>query len=369
MTMKQLPFLRGVHSGRLALALLCYGGLFAGCGRNDIRVYTVPKEQPSLAEAETSGPPEVHWKLPEGWEEREGDQMRLARFAVKGTNGEAADVSIIPLGEVAADKRMDLVNIFRNQIQLPPAAPSELTNTPVTVGPGTGDLYEMVSEKPVLDDKNARVLLAMLDWQNGVWLFKMSGHDDFVARQKPAFESFLKSISIEKSAAPAIGRIASTNSKRIHKPGAEDTTNPAKPVWKVPSEWQEQSPGQINLAKWIVGSDSGGSAEVTVSAFPGDVGGLLANVNRWRGQVGLGNISQSDLSSHVTPVDVPGGKAMLVDVTGSNPKNGQKARLIGAIVPREGRTWFFKLMGDEQVAEKQKSVFVRFVQTVQFPDA
>jgi len=147
-----------------------------------------------------------------------------------------------------------------------------------------------------------------------------------------------------------------------------ETTNPAKPLWKVPSEWQEQSPGQINLAKWVVGSDSGGgSAEVTVSAFPGDVGGLLANVNRWRGQVGLGNISQADLSSNVTPVDVPGGKAMLVDVTGS--KNGQKARLIGAIVPREGRTWFFKLMGDEQVAEKQKSVFVKFVQTVQFPDA
>ena len=368
MTMKQLPFLRGVHFGCFALALLCLGGFLSGCGRNDIRVYTVPKEQPSLAEAETGGQPEVHWKLPPGWEEREGDQMRLARFAVKGTNGEAADVSIIPLGEVATDKKIDLINIFRNQIQLPPATASELTNSPVAVGSGKGELYEMVSEKPVLDGKNARVLLAVLELENGVWLFKMSGHDDFVVRQRPDFESFLKSISIEKSAAPPVPRIASTNARRTPRPGAEETTNPAKPLWKVPSEWQEQSPGQINLAKWVVGSDSGGgSAEVTVSAFPGDVGGLLANVNRWRGQVGLGNISQSDLSSHVTPVDVPGGKAMLVDVTGS--KNGQKARLIGAIVPREGRTWFFKLMGDEQVAEKQKSVFVKFVQTVQFPDA
>src|SRR2546423_3018355 len=264
MTMKQLPFLRGVYFGCFALALLCLGGVLSGCGRNDIRVYTVPKEQPSLAEAETGGQPEVHWKLPESWEEREGDQMRLARFAVKGTNGEAADVSIIPLGEVAADKRMDLINIFRSQIQLPPVAASELTNSPVAVGPGTAELYEMVSEKPVLDDKNARVLLAMLDWQNGVWLFKMSGHDDFVARQKPAFESFLKSISIEKSAAPAIGRIASTNAKQTRKPGGEETTNPAKPVWKVPAEWQEQSPGQMLLAKWVVEGDSGGSAEGTV---------------------------------------------------------------------------------------------------------
>ena len=365
--MKQLPFLHGVHTRRLVLALLCLGGFLTGCGRNDIRVYNVPKEQPSLADAETGGQPEVHWKLPEGWEEREGDQMRLARFAAKGTNGDAADVAIIPLGPVASENKADLVNIFRNQIQLPPASASDLTNSRVAVGPGFGELYEMVSEKPVLDDKNARVLLAVFDSENGLWLFKMSGHDDFVARQKPAFESFLKSISIEKSAGPAVPRMASTNARRTPRPG-EETANPAKPAWKVPADWQEQSPGQMLLAKWVVGGNSG-SAEVTVSAFPGDVGGLLANVNRWRGQVGLANISQSDLSNEVTSVDVPGGKAMLVDVTGSNPKNGQKARLIGAIVPREGRTWFFKLMGDEQVAEKQKSTFVKFVQTVQFPDA
>jgi hypothetical protein len=60
---------------------------------------------------------------------------------------------------------------------------------------------------------------------------------------------------------------------------------------------------------------------------------------------------------------------MLVDVTGQNPRNGQKARLIGAIIPREGRTWFFKLMGDEQVAEREKPIFVKFIKTVQFPDA
>ena len=29
-----------------------------------------------------------------------------------------------------------------------------------------------------------------------------------------------------------------------------------------------------------------GSPTVTVSMFPGDVGGVLANVNRWRGQLG-----------------------------------------------------------------------------------
>ena len=122
------------------------------------------------------------------------------------------------------------------------------------------------------------------------------------------------------------------------------------------------------LGKFSVEAD-GGKAEVTVSAFPGDVGGLLANINRWRGQVGLSEIAESDLSSNVTPLDLAGSKATLIDVSGVNPKNGQKTRLIGAIVPREGKTWFFKLSGDEQVAEKEKGAFVKFVQTIQFPDA
>ena len=31
--------------------------------------------------------------------------------------------------------------------------------------------------------------------------------------------------------------------------------------------------------------DTAGQAEVTISKFPGDVGGMIANVQRWRGQL------------------------------------------------------------------------------------
>jgi len=233
------------------------------------------------------------------------------------------------------------------------------------VGAGQGELYEMLSEQAVMDDKKGRTLVALLNANDGLWIFKMTGHADFVLQQKPEFESFLKSISIDKSAATPSRGFASTNSKRAP---AEDSEPPRKPNWKIPDGWREQPAPQMLLGKFEVQAE-GGHAEVTVSAFPGDVGGLLANVNRWRGQVGLKDLREADLGSHVAALDLGGAKATLVDMIGVNPKNGQKTRIIGAIVPHEGKTWFFKLMGDEEVAEKEKQTFVKFVQETQFPDA
>src|SRR5439155_16256842 len=139
MSMKRLP-LRSLHRECTLLAVLCLGVL-AGCGRENIRVYSVPKERPTLAEGEPGGQPHIRWKLPAGWEEREGDQMRLARFAVAGKEGDSADVSIIPLGGISAGKDQ-LLNLWREQIHLPPAEPEQLANsaTAVAIGSSNGEL-------------------------------------------------------------------------------------------------------------------------------------------------------------------------------------------------------------------------------------
>jgi hypothetical protein len=103
-----------------------------------------------------------------------------------------------------------------------------------------------------------------------------------------------------------------------------------------------------------------------VSAFPGDVGGLLANVNRWRRQVGLPPMPETDVQKEVKQLDPVPGKMMLVDITGTDPKNSQPARLVGIIVPQAGQTWFYKLMGDPNVVGTQKDVLVQFAKSVQY---
>jgi len=41
--------------------------------------------------------------------------------------------------------------------------------------------------------------------------------------------------------------------------------------------------------------------------------------------------------------------------------------MVAASVPRDGQTWFYKMMGDTQVVEQQKVGFIKFVQTVKYP--
>ena len=74
-----------------------------------------------------------------------------------------------------------------------------------------------------------------------------------------------------------------------------------KPKWQVPGQWKELPAGQMQVARFAVPDRGSAKAEVFVSVFPSDTGGSLANVNRWRRQLGLPEIQQADLTSMVSP--------------------------------------------------------------------
>ena len=139
-----------------------------------------------------------------------------------------------------------------------------------------------------------------------------------------------------------------------------------KPNWQVPAGWQEVSGGQFLVAKFNITGAEGATAVVNVSSSPGEGGGLAGNINRWRGQLGLGQLSDDDVNQLVTTIDVQGGKASLVDLSGTDARTGQPTRLVGVIVPQSSQTWFYKLMGDAKVVESQKAAFTQFVQGVKY---
>ena len=47
-------------------------------------------------------------------------------------------------------------------------------------------------------------------------------------------------------------------------------------------------------------------------------------------------------------------------------KDGLVALLFFVIAPGLSETWFYKLMGDEQIVEQQKDTFTKFIQTAKF---
>jgi len=139
---------------------------------------------------------------------------------------------------------------------------------------------------------------------------------------------------------------------------------PPEPVWHPPTNWTASTNSPMVVKSFSIAGAQGQTARVSVSAFPGDVGGTFQNVNRWRAQIGLQPLPESELASALQSIDVAGGKATLVDL--SNP-DGKFPRLAAVIVPRGTNTWFFKLTGDAPVVGQEKAAFVKFVQTVTFP--
>ncbi len=321
--------------------------LLAGCGREEIKVYRVPKEreQPRLAgePAEHSAQPHLHWKLPAGWEELPPGEMRVGNFLVKGANDAKAQVTIIPLPGTAG-RELENVNRWRGQVGLEPVTQEQLAGQaePVVIGGAASQLYDMAGTPPEQKEKT-RILASILARDGVAWFFKMTGPDALVQKEKPAFVGFLKTVSYDAGAEPPAGAAA------VPTPPTDD----GKPAWKVPADWKEQPAGQMQTAKFSVP----GKADVTVAAFPGDVGGVLANVNRWRGQLGLPPAAAADLPKLVTPLDLGGANGMLVDMT------NQDRRMVAVIVPRAGQTWFFKLLGDEPAVAKAKDSFVQFVKS------
>jgi hypothetical protein len=325
---------------------LAFTVLVAGCDQRGIRVYRVPKEPPP-------------WKLPAGWLEQEAGGMSTASFVVEGKDGKSAEISVVPFkGVVGQD--VDLVNIVRDRFGLSPLRAEELNEQVerVDVGPVKGKLFEMAAGAAGSGvGEPTRFIIATAARENTSWFFRMSGPDSFVREQKPAFVEFLKSFAfMERPASEGRARLASTNARRVPKSVAGNAPN-----WTVPDHWQEQPATAMRLGSFLVTGQGGGKADVSVTMFPGDAGGTLANINRWRTQqLSLPAVQEADLGTLLSPLALPAGQALLADMTTTN----KQTRLVAAIVPREGNTWFFKMMGDEAVVGAEKPSFIQFVQSM-----
>ncbi len=127
-----------------------------------------------------------------------------------------------------------------------------------------------------------------------------------------------------------------------------------------PEGWEPLPPDPKGV--YLLGFKAGEgdqSAEVTVTAFPGEAGGLKANVNRWRQQLGMSNVDEDQIRREAATLVIDGENAVYVDLVG--PALGARSeRILGAIVPKGGRTWFVKMKGPADVVGKQKKAFESF---------
>lgn len=372
-----------------------------GCERDDVKVYHVdtnevatatppapaapmapnaapasgmmPSTMPAgLPAPDNSGLPKLTYTVPAGWTEKAPSTMRVASFGASD-NGKSVDISVVPLAGMGGGDFAN-VNRWRGQVGLAAATDGEISQAAekVTIAGTSANIYDI---NGTASGAPTRIIGAILPRDEAVWFFKMMGDSDLTEKQKAAFTQFLGTVQFGPAAAaappammdsqlppnhPAIGDM---NPSQM--PAAPDISSAPKPTWTVPTGWQEGQLSQFLVAKYVIAGDSGAEASVNISSLAGDGGGLLPNINRWRGQLGLPPATDANTDS----LDLPDGKASVVDFTGTDARTSKPARLIGVIVPHGSQTWFYKLMGDPDLVAQQTAAFKQFVQSAKYPDA
>ncbi len=323
---------------------------------------------PGLAMPDNSGLPKLKYTLPDGWKEKALTQMRVASFDIS-ENGKTVDVSVIPLGPMSGGDTAN-VNRWRGQVGQPPLddAASKQAAEAIQVGDKPADLYDIAGTSPGSGDEE-RIIGAILHTEDSTWYFKMMGDSAMAEKNKPAFIAFLKSVQFQSSAAPTTMDMSQLPASHPAIPGmAPATATGDKPSWSVPSDWKEGELTQFLLAKYVIQGSGDASAAVNVSQLDRDGGGLLANLNRWRSQIGQPPTTDDD-AAKLPSIDASGAKGVLADYTGTDPATGKPVRLVGVVLPMNGQTWFYKLMGDPNLVAQQKDAFMAFVQSAKYPAA
>jgi hypothetical protein len=324
-----------------------------GCSREQISVYTAPKDSATPEVAQDDGQnapadsaahprPQVGWKLPPGWTETGPDSVSLENFSVRGPDAKEARISLTELPNLSG-KEVLLVNMWRQQAGLTPLSDDDALKsiTPAQFGTEQGSYFEVLGTN---EGKSFEILTAFLHRPDGSWFCKISGEPGPVAAQKPVFIDFLKTIRIQDGEAATAEASA-------------PSASPA-PNWAVPSQWQALPPGDMQVARFDVPEQNNAKAEVSVSMFPAQAGDTLTNINRWRTKfVGLAPVQEKDLPQLLSPLDPAHPGSILVDMQKDDK------RLIGAIVPRSDGYWYYKLVGGAAAVAPQKDSFIAFAKS------
>lgn len=129
-------------------------------------------------------------------------------------------------------------------------------------------------------------------------------------------------------------------------------------MW-LPDGWSSEEGSGMRLATVKIGAES----ECSLITLRGDGGGLVPNVNRWRGQMGQDDLSEDEVEA-LPRVPMFGRLVPVVRIEGdSKPMRGNQitdALMLAAICELDGETLFVKLVGPRAELEVEEHAFAAF---------
>jgi len=132
--------------------------------------------------------------------------------------------------------------------------------------------------------------------------------------------------------------------------------------WTLPQGWTEKLNDGMRFA--TIKGPGDARFEVTVVVLRGAGGGELANVNRWRGQVGLPEFDDGALALARQRVESKAGTLALFDFSGEIPARARV--IVGLLAFTDGNTWFIKMAGDAEPVGTARADFIHLLESLHF---
>lgn len=315
--------------------------------------------------------PALKWNLPPGWTEKPASAMRQANFQVPGDP--KAECYMTMLGGEGGGLAANL-NRWRTQMHQPAYTADELAKLPTlelfgrpaTFVDISGDFTGMNATEKLTGQR--LVGLALVEPGGSVFL-KMTGPANVVGDQLEAFKQLASSFHLEARARdphaavdPHANVDMGDGSMKPPPPsGTTSTVNRGSGIaWTPPAGWTRAPDRSTRVCSYMV--DGKDDLQCYITVLAGDAGGALANVNRWRKQLGRDDLTQADLAA------LPQGKmlgvpAVLVEIPGkasADSTTADDALLLGAVCVRPRDSVFVKLSGPSARVAAQRESFRAF---------
>jgi hypothetical protein len=289
--------------------------------------------------------------------------MLLGKYLIEGPDGATVEVTFSTLRS-APGGLLANINRWRGQLgQEPFADEAAMKENTRTVPSGFGEAVFVEVEGLIENGdpkKDGRLIGAIAESGASAWFYKLRGNETLAAAERGNFIRWVESVKLAEPSKVPMHGTAPGEGITPPKEAAPVPAGDGSVTWDLPDGWVVVNGSSARYATIAITGGDDAKGELAVTRFPGDVGGDLANVNRWRGQIGLKPIDDKTLASEMVEV-VAGPKTIkVIDAT------GPESRCTAGWVAHGGETWFFKLTGPDALLGAEKAKFTAFLESIRF---
>lgn len=251
----------------------------------------------------------IEWTLPATWQETPGNANRYATLVLSEQPPLEVTVTVLAAGaDELTEQLLNNINRWRNQLSLPFIEADDLPTRTETVKAGELEITAI----------------------------NIVGKAEPRAAMPPMMEQPKPREPVAPTGRPGAG---------ANDPGLK---------YDKPEEWTEAPPKQFQLARFLA-KDGEHTAEIAITHAGGS---RDANINRWRGQLGLNPLSAEELKQTGQPFEVGSKKGELIEIV------VEDRALVGVMIPDGDQSWFIKLTGHAALAAKERSRFEAFAKSL-----